>query len=60
MKIRDLNDTKRKISPLRPSKGCVIVDTTKINKKQVLLKLSKILEHKIKLKYGKNIQRPFV
>ena len=60
MKIRDLNDTKRKISPLRPSKGCVIVDTTKINKKQVLLKLSKILELKIKLKYGKNIQRPFI
>ena len=55
IKIRDLNDTKRKISPLRPSKGCVIVDTTKINKKQVLLKLSKILERKIETKYGKNI-----
>ena len=55
IKIRDLNDTKRKISPLRPSKGCVIVDTTKINKKQVLLKLSKILERKVEIKYGKNI-----
>ena len=52
IKLRDLNDSKRKISPLKPAQDAVIVDTSKINKKQMLTKLSKIVERKIKEKYG--------
>jgi len=55
IKLRDLSDTKRKISPLRPAKGAVIVDTTRKNKGQVLSMLSRIVEKKIKEKYGRNL-----
>ena len=55
IKLSDLNDMRRKISPLRPSKGAVIVDTTRKNKRQVLSMLSRILEKKIKEKYGRNL-----
>ena len=44
-----------KISPLRPAKGAVIVDTSKVNKKQMLDMLSKIVEKKLKKKYGRNL-----
>ena len=52
LKLRDLQDTNRKISPLKPAKDAVIVDTSKVNKKQMLTKLSKIVRKKIKEKYG--------
>ncbi len=55
IKLRDLVDKKRKISPLRPAKGAVTVDTSKVNKKQMLIKLSKIVEDKLKEKYGRNL-----
>ena len=55
IKLRDLNDSKRKISPLKPAKDAVIVDTSKINKKQMLTKLSKIIEEKLKEMYGRNL-----
>ena len=55
IKLRDLNDSKRKISPLKPAKDAVIVDTSKVNKKQMLTKLSKIVEEKLKEKYGRNL-----
>ena len=55
IKLRDSNDSKRKISPLKPAKDAVIVDTSKINKKQMLTKLSKIVEEKLKEKYGRNL-----
>ena len=55
IKLRDLNDKNRKISPLRPAKGAVIVDTSKVNKKQMLDMLSKIVEKKLKKKYGRNL-----
>ena len=55
IKLRDLNDKNRKISPLRPAKGAVIVDTSKVNKKQMLDILSKIVEKKLKNKYGRNL-----
>ena len=55
IKLRDLNDSKRKISPLKPAKDAVIVDTSKVNKKQMLTKLSKIIEEKLKEKYGRNL-----
>ena len=52
LKLRDLQDTNRKIRPLKPAKDAVIVDTSKVNKKQMLTKLSKIVEKKIKEKYA--------
>ena len=52
IKLRDSNDSNRQISPLKPAKDAVIVDTSKINKKQMLTKLSKIVRKKIKEKYG--------
>ena len=56
IKLRDSNDSKRKISPLKPAKDAVIVDTSKVNKKQMLTKLSKIVEKKLKEKFdGKNL-----
>ena len=54
IKLRDLTDSKRKISPLKPAKDAVNVDTSKINKKQMLTKLSEIIEEKLKEKYGRN------
>ena len=55
IKLRDSNDSKRKISPLKSAKDAVIVDTSKINKKQMLTKLSRIVEEKLKEKYGRNL-----
>ena len=55
IKLRDSNDSKRKISPLKPAKDAVIVETSKVNKKQMLTKLSKIVEEKLKEKYGRNL-----
>ncbi len=55
IKLRDLNDSKRKISPLKPAQDAVIVDTSKVNKKQMLTKLSKIIEEKLKEIYGRNL-----
>ena len=52
IKLRDSNDSKRKLSPLKPAKDAVIVNTSKVDKKQMLTKLSKIVEKKIKEKYG--------
>ena len=54
IKLRNLTDTKRKNSPLRIPEGAVIVDTSKINKKQMLDKISRIVERKLLLKYGRN------
>ena len=56
LKKRDLIDTKRKISPLRLPLSAYIVDTSKLNKKQVLNKLSSIIDKKLKKKYGKNYE----
>ncbi len=55
IKLRDLNDSKRKISPLKPAQDAVIVDTSKVNKKQMLTMLSRIVEKKLKEKYGRNL-----
>ena len=55
IKLRDSNDSNRKISPLKPAKDAVIVDTSKVNKKQMLIILSKIVEKKLKDKYGRNL-----
>ena len=55
LKLRDLKDTKRKISPLRPAKGAVIVDTSNININQMRAKLINIVLDVVKNKYGRNI-----
>ena len=54
IKLRNHVDSTRKFSPLRIPRGAVIVDTSKINKKQMFSKVFKIIESKILLKYGRN------
>lgn len=49
---RDKDDTKRKISPLIMTKNAVLVDTTKLNIKQMESKLNNLVTNKIKEKYG--------
>ena len=56
IKLRNLNDTKRKNSPLRIPNGAVVVDTSKLTKIEVFRKISKIIEDKIYLKYGRNFK----
>ena len=51
---RNLVDSTRKFSPLRIPLGAVIVDTTKMNKKQMLRRIFKIVEGRLLLKYGRN------
>ena len=53
LKKRDLIDTKRKNSPLRLPLSAYIVDTSKLDKKQMLDKLSGIIEKKLQVKYGR-------
>jgi cytidylate kinase len=54
IKLRNLNDTKRKNSPLRIPKGAVVVDTSKLNKTEMFRSVSRIIEKKLYLKYGRN------
>ena len=57
IKIRNHIDSTRKFSPLRIPSGAVIVDTTKLNKKQMFSKVYKIVEEKLVKKYGRNYKR---
>ena len=54
LKIRDYSDINRKHSPLRISKDSIVIDTSKLSKKQTLDKISNIIEKKLLLKYGRN------
>ena len=54
LKMRDYLDINRKHSPLRASKDSVVIDTSKLSKKQMLSKISNIVEQKLLLKYGRN------
>jgi len=54
IKLRNLNDTKRKNSPLRIPRGAVVVDTSKLNKQEMFRKISEIVEKKLHLKYGRD------
>ena len=56
IRLRNLSDIKRKNSPLRIPNGAVIVDTSKLTKAKVFRKISKIVEEKIYLKYGRNFK----
>ena len=52
LKLRDIEDKKRRISPLRMTKNAVIVDTSKLTIKQMERKLVSLVKCKINLKYG--------
>ena len=54
IRLRNHIDSTRKFSPLRIPQGAVIVDTTKINKKQMFKRILKIVKGKLLLKYGRN------
>ena len=56
LKIRDYSDINRKYSPLRVLKDSIVIDTSKLSKKQMLSKISMIIERKLKLKYGRNFK----
>ena len=53
LKLRDFNDKNRKQSPLLFVKGAVLVDTTNLTKKQVKVKLIKLVKKEIRLKKKK-------
>ena len=52
MRIRDNLDKKRKNSPLIQAENAVIVPTDKLNINDMVNKMSKTIEKKIKEKYG--------
>ena len=54
LKTRDYSDINRKHSPLRAPKDSIVIDTSKLSKKQTLGKISNIIEKKLLLKYGRN------
>ena len=56
IRTRDLKDTKRENSPLRVPKGAVIIATSKLTKKQMFMKISKIVERKLFIKYGRKFK----
>ena len=56
LKIRDYSDINRKHSPLRVAKDSIVIDTSKLSKKQILDKISKVVEKKLVLKYGRNFK----
>ena len=51
LKLRNISDKKRKHSPLKKAKNAVVVDTSKIGKKAMLIKMSKYVEKVLNKKY---------
>ena len=47
IKKRDKNDHNRKISPLKKTKDSILLNTTKLSKRQCFLKIKKIIDRKI-------------
>ena len=54
IRYRNHVDSTRKFSPLRIPPGAVIVNTTNIDKKQMFVRISKVVEKKLLLKYGRD------
>ena len=54
LKTRDYLDINRKHSPLRIAKDSIVIDSSKLTKKQTMVKISNIIEKKLLLKYGRN------
>ena len=48
IKKRDKNDYNRKISPLKKTKDSILLNTTKLSKRQCFLKIKKIIDRKLK------------
>ena len=53
LRIRNILDTKRKNSPLLRHRDSVSIDTGKLNKQAMLVKMSKHVDKVVKEKYGK-------
>ena len=53
LRIRNISDTKRKNSPLLRHRDSVSIDTGKLNKRAMLVKMSKYVDKVVKKKYGK-------
>lgn len=51
LKLRNISDKKRKHSPLKKAKNAVVVDTSKIGKKTMLITMSKYVERVLLKKY---------
>ena len=56
LKKRDFQDINRKYSPLKQSKDSIVIDTSKLNKKQMMHKISTVIEGKLLEKYGRNFK----
>ena len=54
IKHRNYTDVTRAFMPLRIPPGAVIVSTSSISKKEMFRRISKIVEKKLLLKYGRN------
>ena len=52
LRIRNIHDIKRRFSPLLKHRDAIEIDTGKLNKQAMLLKMSKYLDKEIKRKYG--------
>ncbi len=52
LRIRNLSDTRRKNSPLLKHPDSVEIDTGKLSKKAMLIKMTKHVERILKIKYG--------
>jgi len=52
LRIRNNQDIKRKNSPLLKHRDAIEIDTGKLNKQEMLVKMSKYADKVIKLKYG--------
>ena len=57
LKKRNELDVKRRFSPLIQSKDSIIIRTDILNKKAMVTKMSKEIEKKLLLKYGRNFKR---
>ncbi len=53
LRTRNISDTRRKNSPLLRHRDSVSIDTRKLNKQAMLVKMSKYVDKAIKKKYGK-------
>ncbi len=52
LKLRNILDKKRKHSPLKKHKNAVVVNTGKLNKQAMVVKMSKNVEKILRTKYG--------
>ena len=52
LRIRNILDTKRKNSPLLRHRDSVEIDTGKLGKRAMLVKMSKNVQKVLKIKYG--------